>query len=111
MTWFYNNDGAADGPHDEPTMLDFIQAGKLTSKTLIWHDGMPVWKEAGMLQAVWWQPKDDPIAKARLKAPAKSGKAEEAVPARRLATPMAPTAEAPKPKVGLLKRLFGKKDK
>jgi hypothetical protein len=109
MTWFFNNDGTADGPYDEPAMLDFIQHGRVTSKTLIWHDGMPVWKEAGMLQAVWWQPKEDPIAKARLKAPAREATAE-AVPVRRLATPVAPTAEAAKPKAGLLKRLFGKKN-
>ena len=64
-----------------------------------------------MLQAVWWQPKEDPIAKARLKAPAKKAVEDEAVPARRLATPVAPTADAPKAKVGLLKRLFGKKEK
>ncbi|MES2594938.1 MAG: DUF4339 domain-containing protein [Verrucomicrobiota bacterium] len=108
MTWFFNNDGAADGPHDEPTMLDFIQSGRLTSRTLIWHDGMPAWKEAGMLQAVWWQPVEEPIAKARLKAPVKSA-AEDGTPSRRIGTPMAPIAEAPKAKVGLLKRLFGRK--
>lgn len=110
MTWFFNNDGAADGPYDEPAMQDFAQSGKLTSRTLIWHDGMPSWKEAGMLQPVWWQPIEEPIAKARLKAPLKPI-TSQAAPSRRLATPVAPITEAPKPKLGLLKRLFGRKEK
>ncbi len=109
MTWFYNNDGLADGPHDEPAMLDFIQSGRLSSRTLIWHDGMPSWKEAGMLQAVWWQPVEDPIAKSRLKRITVAPTAQDGGPSRRLPVPVAPTAEAPKAKVGLLKRLFGRK--
>ncbi len=108
MTWFYNNDGVADGPHDEPAMRAFIQQGRITARTLVWKEGLPLWQEARQLQAAWWEPAEKPAAKG----PAASSPEAGGTPARRLATPMAPSeAEAPKPKAGFLKRLFGRKDK
>lgn len=105
MNWFFNHEGTADGPHDEPSMLDFIKAGRVTARTLIWHEGLPLWQEAGTLKAVWWQSKEAAAPKAR----ATQVPGADTGPTRRKPTPLAPTEEAAKPKAGFLKRLFGRK--
>jgi hypothetical protein len=105
MTWYFNNDGTADGPHDESAMLTLIQAGRVGKGTLIWHSGLDLWQEAGALKAAWWQqPVPPPAAPANL-----DGKASTS---HRSPTPLAPTEQIAKSKsVGFLKRLFGRKDK
>lgn len=102
MTWYFNNNGTADGPHDESTMLTLIQAGRVSTSTLIWHAGLDLWQEAGTLKGIWWQ-KSQPLS-----APSKlDGK----VPTpHRSPMPLAPTEQIAKDKgVGLFKRLFGRK--
>ncbi len=105
MTWYFNNDGTADGPHDEFAMLALIQAGRVSKGTLIWHSGLDLWQEAGTLKVVWWQQPEAPsTASTKL-----DGKAS--TPHRR-PTPLAPTEQIAKGKgIGFLKRLFGRKDK
>ncbi len=105
MTWFYNNEGAADGPYDEPAMMAFVSAGKVRAQTLVWHNGLDLWHEAGTLSPAWWQPvTEKPQAKA-------AGSVTTGVlGARRSPVPLAPTEAPATRKVGLLKRLFGRKE-
>ena len=105
MTWFYNNEGAADGPYDEPAMMAFVSAGKVSALTLLWHTGLDLWQEAGTLNPAWWQPvTEKPLAKA-------AGSVTTGVlGARRSPVPLAPTEAPATRKVGLLKRLFGRKE-
>ena len=110
MTWFFNHEGTADGPHDESSMLDFIKAGRVTARTLIWHEGLPLWQEAGTLKAVWWQSKEAAATQIKEARALQTSKGTDTGPTRRKPTPLAPTEEAPKPKAGFLKRLFGRKD-
>jgi hypothetical protein len=105
MNWYFNNDGAADGPHDESAMLAFIQAGRVSTSTLIWHGGLDLWQEAGTLQTKWWQPLEAPAATVR-KPEASTGTLH------RSPLPIAPTEKPTAGKgVSLLKRWFGRKEK
>lgn len=105
MTWYFNNDGCADGPHDESAMRDFIQEGRIHSGTLIWHAGLEFWQEAGMLKAMWWQQSPQ--------TPASTTKADDkASGTHRSPMPLAPTEKPASSKGGgLFKRLFWRKDK
>lgn len=105
MNWYFNNDGCADGPHDESAMRGFIQEGRIHAETLIWHAGLELWQEAGILKALWWQQ--------NVPTPAGSTKADESAPGQhRSPMPLAPTEKPADSKgVGLLKRWFGKKEK
>jgi len=105
MTWFYNDAGVAQGPLDEPGMMSLIDAGRIDAHTLIWHQGMELWIEAGTLNASWWHPVD------------KTMKAAETItssaePSQRSPIPLAPTEALRKPKSeSLLQRLFGGRKK
>lgn len=101
MTWFFNNAGVADGPHEEPAMQQMARQGSLNPQTLIWHSQLSDWQEAVALNPGWWQP-----VKAEL--PKTAPKVDPS--ARRSPVPLAPT-EAPKKETGggLLKRWFGGK--
>lgn len=104
MTWYFNNEGAAEGPLDEPTILDLVQSQKLSAKTLVWHNGLELWQEAGTVSPGWWQPAEQKEDKKT------SASATSKSPARRSPVPLAPSDESPKKKSGgLLRRLFGKK--
>jgi hypothetical protein len=109
MTWFFNHEGTADGPHDEASMIDFIKAGRVTARTLIWHEGLPKWQEAGIIRSSWWQETKPATPPAELQA-LKKPKDADSGSSRRKPTPLAPTEEAPKTKSGFLKRLFGRKE-
>lgn len=102
MTWYFNNGGAADGPHSESAMLTFIQEGCVNIHSLIWHPGLELWQEAGVLQASWWQtpkPKSDTAATH-----------EGNTASHRSTVPHAPTEKPTDNKgSGFLKRLFGRR--
>lgn len=103
MIWFYNNEGVADGPHDEEAMKAMIKEGRINARTLIWRSGLELWEEAGTLMAAWWQPQLK-----KIKVAAKPG--TETSGSRRTPTPLAPTEEeAPKLKEGFFTRLFGRR--
>lgn len=111
MTWFFNNDGIADGPHEEPAMAELVQKGRVLPQTLVWHDGLTLWQEASVLQAAWWKVKlKAPQPQPALEVPAPAAAPKVATP-RRNPKPLAPTPteEVPKAKPGLFKRLFGRK--
>jgi hypothetical protein len=91
MMWFYNNDGEADGPHDESGMSALVRTGRIHAQMLVWQDGMDLWREAGTLKPDWWQ---SAIA--------------DALSARRHHAPLTPIESAAESKIaGLLKRFFG----
>jgi hypothetical protein len=63
MTWYFNNDGTADGPHDESAMLTLIQAGRVSTSTLIWHERHLVAEVAATfrpLETGWQSPHASP---------------------------------------------------
>jgi GYF domain 2 len=105
MTWFYNDEGVAQGPVDESAMMTLISAGKILVHTLIWHNGLELWHEAGTLNPSWWQPVEEKSK------PASQSANTDKVALRRSPVPLAPT-EAPKQAKAksLLKRLFGGKE-
>ena len=105
MTWYINNEGVADGPYAETTILSFIQEGRVNHHTLVWHAGLEFWQEAGTLQASWWQ-----TLKPNLDIPPKPAAVGPST--HRGAMPLAPSEKQPESKAGgLLKRLFGKRTK
>ncbi len=106
MTWFYNNEGEADGPHEESAMLTHVSAGRVRAQTLIWHKGQDLWLEAGTLSPAWWQPA---VEKPVLKTPGST--TTGVISSHRSPVPLAPTEAPAKNKAGLLKRLFGRKEK
>lgn len=103
MIWYYNNEGAASGPHDEKAMRQMAASGVLAARSLIWQAGMELWQEAGTLRPEWWQ---EPAANLR---PEKSAEAGTASISRRTPQPLAPSEEVKQEKRGLLSRLFGRK--
>jgi hypothetical protein len=105
MSWFYNDEGTANGPFDEPSMMGLITAGKVHATTLIWNGGIELWQEAGTLSPTWWQPAEG------LTKTAETTGTSKMASARRSPVPLAPSEAPKKTKAkGLLKRLFGSKD-
>jgi hypothetical protein len=56
MNWYFNNNGQADGPHDDADMRARVKRGAVTERTLVWQASMESWQEAAALNASWWQP-------------------------------------------------------
>lgn len=103
MNWYINNAGAAEGPHDEAAMADMVRAKQLTSDSLVWHAGLEAWQTVAQLSPSWSGGKVVPVVE-------KKGAVEKKDSGvRRLAVPIAPTAEEAERKEGggFLKRLFG----
>ncbi len=103
MTWYYNNEGAANGPHDDKAMQELAAKGLLNAHTLIWQNGMELWKEAGTLKPEWWQPLTNPPPEV------KKPESSTSLLGRRTPQPLAPSEKGTVEKKGLLSRLFGKK--
>lgn len=102
MTWYFNNDGAADGPYDDEAMAAMLAQKRLQAHTLIWHPGAEVWQEITSLAPSWWQA--PPAAKV-VRANKKSVNAD--APTTRHLVPTAPSADStPNPQPSFLKRLF-----
>lgn len=55
MTWYYNNEGVADGPHDEEAMRDLVSRHRVSSRTLIWNPSGENWQEVSAALPSWWQ--------------------------------------------------------
>lgn len=106
MTWFYNMEGLAKGPLDESGIMNLITDGTINAQTLIWHNGMDLWSEAGSLNPSWWQPVLPNSRNADETVVSASGLSH------RTPIPLAPTEASPKTQPeGLFKRLFGGKKK
>jgi len=110
MNWYFNNAGAAEGPHDDAVMTALAREKKIVADSLVWHAGLEAWQTVAALSPSWWAASLPPAGRA---VPPTSKKllpaAPEAGAERRLSGPKAPTADAAeKPQGGgLLKRLFG----
>lgn len=97
MNWYYNNDGTADGPHDEHTIQTFVNEGRISARTLIWNTEVTLWREAGEIQPSWWE-------KPSVKPTETSDKVTDTYP-----EPIAPTQNGTNNKaLSLFKRLFGR---
>jgi uncharacterized RDD family membrane protein YckC len=49
--WYYSDGGRQVGPMGEGDIERLAKAGKITSKTLVWHSGMTDWQEYGKVKA------------------------------------------------------------
>lgn len=102
MTWYFNNDGVADGPHDEAALRDLIKEGRITAQTLVWQPGTgsDLWQTVETLAPAWWVPKAEPVS-----APA----AVKRGPETRGLVPMAPvnSGKDEQESGGFLAKLFG----
>lgn len=47
MEWFYEKDGKQNGPVDATDLAKMLDAGDLSLKSLVWHEGMGDWKPMG----------------------------------------------------------------
>lgn len=105
MTWFYNNEGAAEGPLEDSAMLALVSNGVVRAQTLVWHSGLESWDDAGTLNPTWWQPEIPKSAPKKIDGTVTGSKLSHRSP-----VPLAPSEAPAKPKSkGLLKRLFGGK--
>ncbi len=100
MTWYFNNEGVADGPYEDDAMAALLKQNRIKAQTLVWHVGGESWQGISIQAPSWWQPT---VA---------TPTAVEATPSSRPLTrglvPKAPQAEAkPQASGGFLKRLFG----
>ena len=112
MNWYYNNQGIADGPYDEPEMRAHVKRGLISAKTLVWQSSsMEVWQEAAPLNPTWWQPLSELKSSTRPSVTPKPQAGAVTINVRH-PIPHAPM-ETPKPsKVGgFIKKLFGRADK
>ncbi|MEZ5385393.1 MAG: DUF4339 domain-containing protein [Prosthecobacter sp.] len=108
MKWYFNNAGAAEGPHDDNAMMTMAREKKIAADSLVWHPGLDSWQSVTALSPSWWgDQKPKPTVKTTTSSKEKT--ADSGGGARRLGGPMAPTTEASEQSSGggLLKRLFG----
>jgi len=47
VQWFAGIDGQQPGPFQQEALVQMIQEGKITKKTLVWKQGMDNWTAAG----------------------------------------------------------------
>ncbi|MDZ4286791.1 MAG: DUF4339 domain-containing protein [Prosthecobacter sp.] len=112
MNWYFNNEGMADGPYDEPTMTDFAGGGRVRADTLVWQPTMNAWQETAAVNPPWWRPGAAPAsAPAPSSVPlARPTTGHLSSELRRTPVPNAPTDVLPfQSRPGFFKRLFGKK--
>ena len=121
MNWYFDNDGAAEGPHDASAMAAFVGQGRITAHTLVWDTAMPAWKEAAVVAAPWWrgeiaEPAIDAADAAPTTTPAAAPPPRPPAETRRrpiLTAPTGPLAPSPQPAAvaprrGFFARLFGR---
>jgi len=48
MQWYYADNGIQTGPVSDPELQHLLAAGKITSETLVWQEGMSGWKPYGV---------------------------------------------------------------
>ncbi|HYF37401.1 MAG TPA: DUF4339 domain-containing protein [Prosthecobacter sp.] len=111
MNWYFDNEGVADGPHDEDAMKVFAVAGQVGPQTLVWQPSMSGWQEAVALKVTWLRPAQPPVKEvAPLPVPVPRTATGVLNPdtTRRVPVPSAPTgALTPGRKPGFFRRLFG----
>ncbi|MBQ7251856.1 MAG: DUF975 family protein [Kiritimatiellae bacterium] len=53
MNWYYQLDGAAQGPVSEETFRSLIARGVIRPDTLVWHEGMAEWEPLSVADPTW----------------------------------------------------------
>lgn len=97
MSWYFNNDGAADGPYDDEAMAALVVQKRIQAQTLIWHPGIDVWQEIVALAPPWWKAPPTP-----------NTKSDKAAGGGRGFAPNAPSHEEKSSETpSFFKRLFG----
>ncbi|MES2736808.1 MAG: DUF4339 domain-containing protein [Verrucomicrobiota bacterium] len=99
MTWYFNNDGVADGPYEDEAMAALLAQNRIRGHTLVWQVGGEAWQEIAAQAPNWWQPvttaQADVVVSSR-------------PPTTRGLVPNAPVVEAkPAASGGFLKKMFG----
>lgn len=99
MTWYFNNDGVADGPYEDEAMAALLVQNRIKGHTLVWQVGGETWQEIAAQAPDWWQPvtaaQTDAVVSTR-------------PPTTRGLVPNAPVVEAkPAASGGFLKKMFG----
>lgn len=124
MNWYFNDQGVADGPHDDKHMAELHRTGKIDAGTLVWRTEMEAWQEMAKLNPEWLQPvmikpksaTSAPVIKpvseatkgAALQPPGASESRIKPVAPTRLSAPKAPSQDKHDAQGGgLLKKLFG----
>src|SRR6266498_3680649 len=51
MHWYYASEGSQLGPYQKEEIDQLVLAGKITSETLVWHEGMQDWRPYGPVKA------------------------------------------------------------
>ena len=51
MNWYYVDAGQQAGPVTDAQLPELVQAGKITSDTMVWHEGMANWQPYREVQA------------------------------------------------------------
>jgi uncharacterized RDD family membrane protein YckC len=51
MHWYYVEEGSQVGPLTKEEVEALVKEGKITAKTLVWHEGMTDWQEYGTIKA------------------------------------------------------------
>ncbi len=46
-TWFFVNNGVADGPHESDTLVQLYIQRMINDETLVWCAGEPSWRNLG----------------------------------------------------------------
>jgi hypothetical protein len=104
MTWYFNNNGAADGPYDDEAMASLVAQKRIQSGTLIWHPGADLWQDIASFSPPWWSS----TTAGKAAGPDGTTVKSESPPTTRNLVPMAPRADATaKSEAGFFKRLFG----
>jgi uncharacterized RDD family membrane protein YckC len=79
--WYYAKDGVQTGPVPLATMRDMVRMGTLFAHDLVWSEGMPEWRTAASVQAVYGLAPGATLAYAGGRAPAYPGALEYYNPA------------------------------
>ena len=109
MNWYFDNEGVADGPHDEPAMMVYATAGQVAPETLVWQPSMSGWQEALALKVSWWRHPQGPVSDvAPVPVPVPRTASGTLTDSRRPPIPSAPTGALPgSGTAGFFRRLFG----
>src|SRR5437867_8784518 len=50
MHWYYASEGTQLGPYQKQELEQLVLSGKITSETLVWHEGMQEWSPYGLVK-------------------------------------------------------------
>lgn len=111
MTWYFNNEGLADGPYEDEAMRALVGSQKIKARTLIWHPGGggELWQEVMVVSPSWWQPVAPASVPVGSVSPGTRPLAGGGESTSRNLVPLAPVSQSKitEERPGFLKRIFG----